>query len=69
MKRSLSIDISAIDIDFVVIEESNDVVHIGMSDGVEHDVASHLFDLANHILNNLIIINRALDLCRLLLLN
>ena len=55
MERSLSIDVSAINIDFIVIEERNNIMHIGVSDRMEHDVASHLFDLANHNLNNLII--------------
>ena len=56
MKRSLSIDVSAINVDFIVIEERNDIMYIGVSDCMEHDVTSNLFDLADHILNNLIII-------------
>ena len=48
MKRGLAIDVSDINIDFVVIQQRNDVVHIRMRNSMEHDVASDLFDLANH---------------------
>ena len=48
MKRSLTIDVSAINIDFIVVQERNDIVHVCMRNGMEHDVASNLFDLANH---------------------
>ena len=61
MKRGLAIDISAININFIVVQKSNNVVHIRMRNGMEHDVASNLFNLANHILNNLIIIIRRTD--------
>jgi len=48
MKRGLSIDICAIYIDFIVLEQSNHVMYIGMIDGVEHDVVANFFDFANH---------------------
>ena len=48
MKRGLAIDVNAINIDFIVVQESNDVVHIRMRNSMEHDVASNLFDLADH---------------------
>ena len=48
MKRGLAIDVSAINIDFIVVQESNDIVHIRMCNSMEHDVASNLFDLADH---------------------
>ena len=48
MKRGLAIDVSAINIDFIVVQEGNDVVHIRMRNSMEHDVASNLFDLADH---------------------
>ena len=48
MKRGLAIDVSAVNIDFVVVQQRNDIVHVRMRNSMEHDVASDLFDLANH---------------------
>ena len=48
MKRSLAIDVRAVDIHFVIIEEGNNVMNVGMCDRMEHDIASHLFDLSYH---------------------
>ena len=48
MKRCLSIDISTVNIDFVVVQESNDVVNIRMRNGMEHYIAPHLFYVTNH---------------------
>ena len=44
----LTINIGAVNIDFIVIKESNNIVDIRMRDRMEHDVASDLFDLTNH---------------------
>jgi len=48
VKRGLAVDVRAVDIHFVVVEESNNVVNVGMRDRMEHDIASHLFNLAYH---------------------
>ena len=56
MKRGLTIDIGTVYVNFVVIEQRNDIVNVRMIDGMEHDVVAHFFDLANHCLNNLNII-------------
>ena len=56
MKRSLSINIGTVYVNFVVVKQCYDIVDICMIDGMEHDVVAHFFDLANHCLNNLNII-------------
>ena len=48
MEWCLPIDIGAVNIDFIVIKKSNNIVDIRMRDRMEHDVASDLFDLTNH---------------------
>ena len=49
MERSLSIDICAVDIDFIVMEQSDHVVDVSVGDGVEENIAAHFFHLTNHI--------------------
>ena len=44
MKRCLTIDVGAIYIDFVVVEQRNHIVNVCMIDGMEHDIVAHLFD-------------------------
>ena len=56
MKWSLAIDVGAVDVDLVVVEQRDDVVDVGVIDGVEHDVVANLLDGAYHCLNNLNII-------------
>ena len=53
MKRRLTIDIGAVHVDFIVVEQRDDIVDVRMIDGMEHDVIAHLLDLTNHCLNNL----------------
>ena len=53
MKRCLTIDIGAIHVDFVVVEQRDDIVDVRMIDGMEHDVIADLLDRTNHYLNNL----------------
>ena len=48
MKWSLSIYISAVNVDFVVVQKSDDVVNIGVCDSVEHDIAPYLLNVTNH---------------------
>ena len=50
VKWGLAIDVGAVNVNFVVIQESNDIVDISMRDRMEHDVASNLFDLTYHSL-------------------
>ena len=44
MKRCLTIDVGAIYIDFVVVEQRNHIVNVCMIDGMEHNIVAHLFD-------------------------
>ena len=48
MKRSLSVDVLAVDIDFIVSEKSNDIVNVSMLNRIEEDVGANLFDLSYH---------------------
>ena len=50
MEGSLPINISAVNVDFVVVQKSYDIVNIGVCDSVEHDVAPYLLDVTNHYL-------------------
>ena len=56
MKRSLSINIGTVYVNFVVVKQSNDIVDVCMIDSMEHNVIADFFDLADHCLNNLNII-------------
>ena len=51
MQRCLAVDVLGVDIDFLVTEERDGIVHVTMRDGVVHDVAAHLFNRAYHIFN------------------
>ena len=48
MERGLSVDVSAVNVDFVVVDEGDDVVDITVLDRVEQDVAAHLLHSSNH---------------------
>ena len=48
MKRSLSVDVGAVDVDFVVVEQGDHVVDVAVLDRMEQDVAAHLFDPTYH---------------------
>lgn len=52
MQWGLSIDICAVDIDFIVVKESDHVVNVSVGDGVEENIAAHFFHLTNHIFSN-----------------
>ena len=51
MQWCLTVDIGAIDIDFVVIEEGDYVVDVTVDDGVEQDVGSNFLHVTYHTLN------------------
>ena len=51
MERRLSINVSAVNVDLVVVKQRDDIMDIGMGDGVEHNVAANLFNVSNHNLN------------------
>ena len=44
MKRRLTIDIGAVHVDFIIVEQRDDIVDVRMIDGMEHDVIAHLLD-------------------------
>ena len=48
MEGRLAIDVSAVDIDFLVVEQGNSIMDVAMIDGVEHDVPPHLLYFAYH---------------------
>ena len=48
MEWGLAIDVLAVDVDFVVGEQSDDIVDVTVLDGVEQDVAAHLFHPTYH---------------------
>ena len=53
MERCLSIYVLAINVNFVVCEESDDVVDVAVDDGSEQDVTAHLFYPTYHFqINN-----------------
>lgn len=51
MKRSLSVDVCAIDIHFVVVQEGDAVVNVSMLNRVEHDVRTDFLYMTYHNLN------------------
>ena len=51
MKRCLTIDVGAIYIDFVVVEQRDYVVDVTVDDGVEQDVGSNFLHVTYHTLN------------------
>ena len=48
MERGMTVDISAINIYFILFQEGDHVVDIGMSYGMKQKVVTYFFDLANH---------------------
>ena len=53
MKGCLAIDVFAVDVDFIVSEQSDDIVDVAVDDGVEQDVAANLFHPTYHFqINN-----------------
>ena len=48
MERGLPINVLAVNVDFVVVEESDHVVNVSVRDRVEQNVAAHFFHPANH---------------------
>ena len=48
MEGRLAINISAVNVDLVVIQQRDHIMNICVGDGVEHNVAPHLFNVSNH---------------------
>ena len=48
MKRGLTVDVCAVHIDFIVVQQSNHIVYVGVGDGMKQYVASYLLYLSNH---------------------
>ena len=57
MEWRLSVDVLAIHVDFVIVEQRDYVVDVCVRDRVEQYVTAHFFYLSNHFLQKQLIIN------------
>ena len=48
MEWGLSVDVRAVDINFIVMKQCNDIVNICMCDGMEQNITAYLLYLSNH---------------------
>ena len=44
----LAVDVLAINIDFVIVNKRDNIVHVAVLDSVKQDVNTHLLYLSNH---------------------
>ena len=48
MEGRLAVDVLAVNIDFVIADERDNIVHVAVLDCVKQDVNTHLLYLSNH---------------------
>ena len=51
MKWGLAVDILAVDVDFIVMEQRDHIVNVCVGDGMEQNVTAYLFHLSNHFID------------------
>lgn len=49
MKRGLTVNISAVDIHFIIVKQCDNIMDIAMSDCSKHNIVASLFYASNHL--------------------